>query len=408
VAIVNSNMLVVKKFGGSSLASPDKIRRVASYLTEEKRRGKDVIVVVSAMGDTTNQLLGLARTVSQHPPKRELDMLLTAGERISMALLSMAISEMGCEAISFTGSQSGIVTDTSHTRARILDVKAFRVREELEKGKIVIVAGFQGVSPAKEVTTLGRGGSDTTCVALAAAFNARECDIFTDVDGVYTAHPGLVPEARRIPSISYDEMMELSFCGAEVLHSRSVEVAKRFGVKVNVRSTFGKELGTIVTRSEEIEAHDVTGITQDLNLVRIKLPSDKDASVKTQAVLAVLERAEVNVRFLHIPPAAAAGGSVSVMIPGDQKESALEHLERELPAGGFELDENLGMVSIVGQGICSRPGIAGRVLAALDSVGARPEMISTTGITMTMLLDKGEVVAAVRKLHTDLGLGEPA
>ncbi len=408
MAIVNSNTLVVKKFGGSSLASPEKIRHVASYLTKEKRRGKDVIVVVSAMGDTTDHLLDLARTVSPHPPKRELDMLLTAGERISMALLSMAISEMGCEAISFTGSQSGIVTDTSHTKARILDVKAFRVREELEKGKIVIVAGFQGVSPAKEVTTLGRGGSDTTCVALAAAFNARECDIFTDVDGVYTAHPGLVVDARRIPLISYDEMMELSFCGAEVLHWRSVEVAKRFGVRVNVRSTFGKELGTVVTRSEEIEAHDVTGITQDLNLVCISLPSDRDASATTQAVLAVLEGAEVNIRFLHMPPAAPAGGVVSVMVPEDQKESALNDLEREFPGHGFEVDERLGMVSIVGQGLCSKPAIAGRVLASLDSIGAKPEMISTSGITMTILLDKGKVVAAVKQLHSDLGLAEPA
>ena len=404
MAIVNSNMLVVKKFGGSSLATSEKIRHVASYLTDEKRRGKDVIVVVSAMGDTTDHLLGLARTVSPHPPKRELDMLLTAGERISMALLSMAISEMGCQAISFTGSQSGIVTDTSHTRARILDVKAFRVREELEKGKIVIVAGFQGVSPAKEVTTLGRGGSDTTCVALASAFNARECDIFTDVDGVYTAHPELVPEARRIPYISYDDMMELSFCGAEVLHWRSVEVAKRFGVRINVRSTFGKELGTVVTRSEEIEAHDVTGITQDLSLVRIKLPYDHEASAKTQVVLETLEGAEVNIRLLHIPPVGPPGGAVSVIIPEDQKETAVEHLTRTLPPRGFELDEGIGMVSIVGPGLCSKPGIAGRVLASLDSMGISPEMVSTSGVTLTILMEKGQVVKAVRKLHSDLGL----
>ena len=406
MAIVNSDTLVVKKFGGSSLASPEKIRRVAVYLTEEKRRGKDVIVVVSAMGDTTDHLLGLARTVSPHPPKRELDMLLTAGERISMALLSMAISEMGCQAISFTGSQSGIVTDTSHTSARILDIKAFRVREELEKGKIVIVAGFQGVSPAKEVTTLGRGGSDTTCVALASAFNAHECDIFTDVDGVYTAHPGLVSDARRIPFISYEEMMELSYCGAEVLHWRSVEVARRFGVKVNVRSAFGKELGTVVTRSEEIEAHDVTGITQDVKLVRIRPPHGGDAPVKTQAVLEVLEAAGVNVRFLHIPPAAVPGGAVSVVIPEDQKQSAVEHLVKGFAGRRFELDENLGMVSIIGQGLCSKPGIAGRVLASLESLGVEPEMVSTSGVTMTILMERDRVVDTVRKLHSDLGLSQ--
>jgi aspartate kinase len=402
VAIVKSNMLVVKKFGGSSLASPEKIKKVASYLTEEKRRGRNVIVVVSAMGDTTDHLLGLARTVSQHPPKRELDMLLTAGERISMALLSMAISEMGSEAISFTGSQSGIVTDTSHTHARILDVKAFRVKEELEKGKIVIVAGFQGVSPAKEVTTLGRGGSDTTCVALAAAFGARECDICTDVDGVYTAHPGLVPEARRIALIAYDDMMELSFCGAEVLHWRCVEVAKRFGVKVNVRSAFGKELGTIVTRPEEIEAHDVTGITQDLNLVRIEIACEKDATGRARALLAALEGAEVNIRFIHIPPPGTSGGTVSVMIPDDQKEAALEHLKREVPKRDFRVDERLGMVAVVGQGLCSKPGMAGRVLASLDSAGIKPELISTSGMTMTILVEKSDVVQAVKRLHADL------
>jgi aspartate kinase len=407
VAIVKSDTLAIKKFGGTSLASPEKIRKVASYLTGQKRLGKDVVVVVSAMGDTTDHLMDLARTMSSHPPKRELDMLLTAGERISMALLSMAISEMGFEAISFTGSQSGIVTDTSHTQARILDIKAYRVREELEKGKIVIVAGFQGVSPAKEVTTLGRGGSDTTCVALAAAFNAAECDIFTDVDGVYTAHPRLVTRARKIPLISYDEMMELSFCGAEVLHWRSVEVAKRFDVKVNVRSAFGKETGTIVTRPEEIEAHDVTGITQDINLVRITLACDGEASRRAQKVLEILDGAGVNVRFLCIPPEAVQGGTASVMIPSDQKETALDSLARGLPDGSFEIDERCGIVSIVGQGICSKPGIARLVLAALDSVGAKPELISTSGITMTILVEKAQVVTAIQKLHSELGLDRP-
>jgi aspartate kinase len=404
VAIVKSGTLVVKKFGGTSLATPEKIREVASYLTGQKRLGKEVIVVVSAMGDTTDRLMRLARTVSPHPPKRELDMLLTAGERISMALLSMAISEMGSKAISFTGSQSGIVTDTSHTQARILDIKAHRVREELDKGKIVIVAGFQGVSPAKEVTTLGRGGSDTTCVALAAAFRAAECDIFTDVDGVYTAHPRLVPAARKIPRISYDEMMELSFCGAEVLHWRSVEVAKRFGVKVHVGSPFGKETGTIVTRPEEIEAHDITGITQDLDLVGIRVPSGGEPCRRAQAVLASLEAAGVNVRFLSVPRAAGSGDEVCVLIPRDQKQTAVEELEQNLEDEGFTIDENLGIVSIVGQGLCNRPGMARTVLASLDAVGVRPEMVSTSGITMSILLDKAKAIDAVRKLHSDLGL----
>jgi aspartate kinase len=398
-------MLVVQKFGGTSLASSGQIKRVASLVTQQKRAGKDVIVVVSAMGDTTDQLFKLARTISPKPPERELDMLLTAGERISMALLSMAISEMGYEAISFTGSQSGIVTDTSHTRAKILDVRAFRVREELEKGRIVIVAGFQGVSPAKEVTTLGRGGSDTTCVALAAAFNARECEIFTDVDGVFTADPRLVPEARKIDRISYEEMLELSFCGAGVLHWRSVNVAKRFGVRVHVRSSFRKEMGTIVTAKDEIETAEIRGIAQDLGLARISVSDAENPARIADSMLGQLEESDITIRLLSVAPTGPGRGTISVLIDRDRTEHARKSVVEHLPDSSVEIEPDIATISVVGHGLGGKPGIAKRILASLDSLGIRPLLVATSGITITIVVGESEVVPALKKLHSDLGLG---
>jgi aspartate kinase len=400
-------MLVVQKFGGTSVGTPERIKLVARRVVEEKRAGKDVIVVVSAMGDTTDRLLTLARTVTENPPKRELDMLLTAGERISMALLSMAISDLGCEAISFTGSQSGIVTDTSHTRAKILDVRAHRVREELEKGRIVIVAGFQGVSPAKEVTTLGRGGSDTTCVALAAAFSAKECHIFTDVEGVYTADPRVVPWARKIERISYDEMLELAFSGAGVLHWRSVDVARRFGVKVRVRSSFGKEMGTIVTDKDEIEAGEIRGITQDTDLVEISLAGKGATADLAARALQALERENLDVRFLHLS-SAGAEGTASILVARDDRQAALKAIGAVLPPGTFAVREDIATISIVGQGISSMQGVAGKVLASVASLGIVPRALTTSGISLTVVVPRARVEDAVRKLHSDLGLGDPA
>jgi aspartate kinase len=400
--------LLVQKFGGTSLATPERIRQVAARVAEEKRAGNDVIVVVSAMGDTTDELFRLATTVSPSPPKRELDMLLTAGERISMALLSMAIADLGYEAISFTGSQSGIVTDTSHTMAKILDVRAFRVREELEKGRIVIVAGFQGVSSTKEVTTLGRGGSDTTGVALAAAFSARECDIYTDVGGVFTADPNLVPGARKIDRISYDEMLELSFCGAGVLHWRSVEVARRFRVRVHVRSSFRKEMGTIVTARDEIEYAEIRGITQDARLARISVDGVEHAATLAGSMLEALEAANINVRFLTITATTEGKDGISLMIEPDQVGAAKVCISGIVPDETVSVDENLGTISVVGHGLCGRPGIAKRVLASLASLDIRPMLVSTSGITMTIVLNKERVEDAVRRLHTDLGLDQSA
>lgn len=405
MANTNPKTLVVQKFGGTSLASPERIKHVAALVAEEKRLGKDVIVVVSAMGNTTDSLVRLARMVTRHPPKRELDMLMTAGERISMALLSMAISELGYQAISFTGSQSGIVTDTSHTRAKILDVRAFRVRDELEKGRIVIVAGFQGVSPAKEVTTLGRGGSDTTCVALAAAFDAAQCEIYTDVGGVYTADPRIVPSAGKIDVISYDEMLELSYCGAEVLHWRSVDVASRFGVRVHVRSSFRKELGTIVTAREEIEIANIRAITQDLGLAGIRIEGAENISTMAERLLEILEASDVNVSYLGISPSSEGSGTLSIMFRKEQQEVVSKCLSGAVPQG-FEIDQDVATISVVGHGLCSKPGIARRILHSLRELRIEPEMVSTSGITLMVALRREQVAPAIRKLHSDLGLGK--
>jgi len=395
--------LVVQKFGGTSLATPERIKQVASRVVEEKRAGKDIIVVVSAMGDTTDRLFKLAKVVSSNPPKRELDMLLTAGERISMSLLSMAISEMGYEAISFTGSQSGIVTDTAHTRAKIVDVRAFRVKDELTKGKIVIVAGFQGVSPTKEVTTLGRGGSDTTCVALAAAFDAGRCEIFTDVGGVYTADPRLVPNARKLGAISYDEMLELAFCGAGVLHWRSVDIARRFGVDIHVRSSFSKECGTVVTAKEKIERTDIRGITQDLNVVRIAMADPSDPVAVTNRILTTLERFDIPAKLV-VASRLEKKSTVSIVIPKDQTEEIRARLAEELGLDEVSLDDDVATISIVGNGLCARPGVARTVLESLARSGIKLLAISTSGISMTVLARRQNIVAAIRNLHSDLGL----
>jgi len=394
------------KFGGTSLATPDRIKDVARRVTAGRGAGGDVVVVVSAMGNTTDDLFRLARMISPNPPKREVDMLLTAGERISMALLSMAINELGYDSISFTGSQSGIVTDTSHTRAKILDIRAFRVKDELDRGRIVIVAGFQGVSSAKEVTTLGRGGSDTTCVALAAALDAAACEIYTDVDGVFTADPRIVPWASKIDEISYDEMLEMSFCGAQVLHARSVEVARRFGVRVHVRSTFSKEAGTIVTSSEEVETADVRGIAHDLDAVMVSFRGvDRPQALATR-VLDAMEGSDINLRFVYASAAAGGGENLSFLVSGEDREGVLSSLKAGLGGLEFEIDDDVAAVSVIGHGICSAPGIARRILRSLADLGISPKLISTSGITLTVVLDRGAAPEAVKKLHADLGLGE--
>ncbi len=396
--------LVIQKFGGSSLATPERIKQVASRVVREKRKGSDVIVVVSAMGDTTDRLFQLAKVVSPNPPRRELDMLLTAGERISMSLLSMAISELGYEAISFTGSQSGIVTDTAHTRARIIDVRAFRVQDELNKGKIVIVAGFQGVSPNKEVTTLGRGGSDTTCVALAAAFNAARCEIFTDVGGVYTADPRLVPKAKKLEAISYDEMLELAFCGAGVLHWRSVDIARRFKVDVHVQSSFSKEPGTVVTAKENIERAEIRGITQDLNVASIEARGLDDPMRASEEILGKLEALGIPAKLIIV---SSEEGRVLIVLPEEHFDEVASEMD-SLGISNLRVDTEVATISVVGNGLCARPRIAKEVLASLSRSGLKPLAISTSGISLTVLTKRDRVVNAIRNLHSDLGLDSPS
>jgi aspartate kinase len=401
------NPVTVMKFGGTSLATPERIKEVAKLVAAERAAGRDVIAVVSAMGDTTDDLVRLARTISPSPPKREIDMLLTAGERISMALLSMAINELGYESISFTGSQSGIVTDTSHTRAKIVDVRAFRVRDELEKHRVVIVAGFQGVSSAKEVTTLGRGGSDTTAVALAAAFSADSCEIYTDVDGIFTADPNIVPWAKKIDEISYDEMLEMAFCGAQVLHSRSVEVARRFGVPVRVRSSFRKEMGTVVTSNKEIETADIRGIAQDLDAVLVSFRGVGFSEDLAGRVLETLEGNDINLRLVYASTRVPDKASLSFVISGEDMEDAVESLRKKFRDMEFDVDESIATVSVIGHGICSAPGVARTILRSLAGLGVTPHFISTSGITLTAVIPREKAADAIRKLHADLGLGQP-
>lgn len=407
MASKKNTSLTVMKFGGTSLATTERIREVAKRVAAERAAGKDVVVVVSAMGDTTDGLFRLARSISPNPPKREVDMLLTAGERISMALLSMAINELGYAAISFTGSQSGIVTDTSHTRAKILDVRAFRVRDEIEKDRVVIVAGFQGVSPAKEVTTLGRGGSDTTCVALAAAFGADACEIYTDVEGVFTADPRIVPQASKLDEISYDEMLEMAFCGAQVMHTRSVEVARRYGVRVHVRSSFKKEMGTIVTSNEEVETADIRGIAHDLDAVMVSFRSVETSEGLAGRVLEALEGNDISLRFVYASEGVGDRESLSFLVSGEDMESAVESLRNNLGDLDFTVDEGIATISVIGHGICSAPGVARKILASLAGLGVSPIAISTSGITLTVVLCGDRAAEAIRKLHADLGLGEP-
>ena len=399
--------LTVMKFGGTSLATVERIREVAARVAEERAAGKDVIVVVSAMGDTTDELFGLARTISPNPPKREVDMLLTAGERISMALLSMAINELGYASISFTGSQSGIVTDTSHTRAKILDVRAFRVKDELEKDRVVIVSGFQGVSPAKEVTTLGRGGSDTTCVALAAAFGADACEIYTDVDGVFTADPRLVPWAVKIQKISYEEMHEMSFCGAQVLHTRSVEVARRYGVRVHVRSSFTGEPGTLVTSRDEAGPVGIRGIAHDPDAVLISFGCAQAPDGQARRLIHALGGNDISLRLACASGGPAGGDRPHFLVSGEDRESALEALRTHLAGMDFRMDESVAAVSVIGSGISELAGARGKVLGSLGDLGIRPAAVSMSGLVLTVAIRADRAREAVRRLHADLGLGEP-
>jgi aspartate kinase len=404
--------LVVQKYGGSSVSDAERIKRVAERIVATRKAGHDVCVVVSAMGDTTDELLDLANQVSPLPPPRELDMLLTAGERISMALLAMAIQSLGLSARSFTGSQAGVITDSTHGKARIIDVTPGRLREALDAGHITIVAGFQGVSQdSKDITTLGRGGSDTTAVALAAALGADVCEIYTDVDGIYSADPRIVPDARQLPTVSYEEMLELAACGAKVLHLRCVEYARRYGVKLVVRSSFSQKPGTQITGEPSVEQAIISGVAHDLSEARITVVGVPDKPGQAAQIFRAVADAEVNIDMIVQNVSGATDHTdISFTLPTNDLPEAVRALTKIQPQVGFGKllsDEHIGKVSLVGAGMKSHPGVTATFFEALSAVGINSEAISTSEIRISVVCRDTDVPAAVRAVHEAFDLGDP-
>ncbi|HEY2506449.1 MAG TPA: aspartate kinase [Streptosporangiaceae bacterium] len=414
--------LVVQKYGGSSVADADGIKRVAQRIAGTRKAGHSVVVVVSAMGDTTDELRDLADQVSPAPPGRELDMLLTAGERISMALLAMAIANLGLEGRSFTGSQAGVITDSTHGKARIIDITPGRIQAALDDGAIPIVAGFQGVSQTtKDITTLGRGASDTTAVALAAALGADYCEIYTDVDGIFTADPRIVSSARRLPRISYEEMLEMAACGAKVLMLRCVEYARRYEIPIHVRSSFSNKEGTWVMNREpgaegqSMEQAIISGIAQDRGEAKITVVGVPDKVGEAARIFRVIAEAGINIDMIVQNVSAAATGrtDISFTLPredGHAGMTALRHVQDEVGFDSLLYDDRIGKISLVGAGMRSHPGVSARFFGALAEAGVNIEMISTSEIRISVVVDQGDVELAVTAAHSafELGDGEQA
>ncbi|HLK41908.1 MAG TPA: aspartate kinase [Thermoleophilia bacterium] len=406
--------LVVQKYGGSSVADADCIKRVAKRIIETKRAGNEVVVVVSAMGDTTDELIELAQQVSPLPEGRELDMLLTAGERISMALLAMAIGSLGFEARSFTGSQAGVITDRSHGKARIIDVTPGRIRSALDEGAIAIVAGFQGVSQdTKDITTLGRGGSDTTAVALAAALDAEVCEIYTDVDGVFTADPRLVPTARKLDAVRYEEMLELAASGAKILHLRCVEYARRFDVPIHVRSSFSTLEGTRISNSSleesEMEQAIIAGVAHDTSEAKITVIGVPDKPGEAARIFRTVADAEINIDMVVQNVSAAATGltDISFTLPKNEGAKAMTALNRVREQVGFDslaYDDQIAKVSLIGAGMKSHPGVTALFFEALSEAGVNAEMISTSEIRISVVCRSDAVKSAVQAIHSAFDL----
>ena len=412
--------LVVQKYGGSSVADAGRIRAVAERIVATREAGNEVCVVVSAMGDSTDELLDLAQQISAVPPGRELDMLLTAGERISMALLAMAIAELGHEARSFTGSQAGVITDSVHGKARIIDVTPGRIRGALDAGAVAIVAGFQGVSQdTKDVTTLGRGGSDTTAVALAAALDASVCEIYTDVDGVFTADPRIVPAARRMPATTYDEMLEMAANGAKVLHLRCVEYAKRYDMPIHVRSSFSQRPGTVVaatwddaiaaTEEDSMEQPIISGVAHDRSEAKITLVGVPDVVGAAARIFGTVAEAGVNVDMIVQNVSAAGTGrtDISFTLPqadGPAALAALQSVGAESGVTDIRYNDQIGKVSLVGAGMRTHPGVSARFFGALADAGVNIEMISTSEIRISVVVQADDVDRAVTAVHTAFDL----
>ncbi len=409
--------IVVQKYGGSSVADATSVKRVAQRIVATKKAGHDVVVVVSAMGDTTDELIDLANEVSPVPPARELDMLLTAGERISMAVLAMAIGNLGQEARSFTGSQAGVITDSEHGRAKIIDVTPGRIEQVVAEGAIAIVAGFQGVSQTtKDITTLGRGGSDTTAVALAAALRADVCEIYSDVDGIFTADPRIVPTARRIPQISYEDTLEMAANGAKILHLRCVEYARRNDIPIHVRSSFSTKEGTWVLSADSVrkdpamEAAIITGIAHDRSEAKITVVGVPDKVGYAGNIFRTLADASINIDMIVQNVSAASTGltDISFTLPRSDGQTAMEALTRLQAEVGFErlqYDDSVGKVSVVGAGMRTAPGITATFFQALADAGVNIEMISTSEIRISVAVAESQVDDAVRAAHAAFGLG---
>jgi len=416
--------LVVAKFGGSSVADAASVLRVAKRVVDTKRAGNDIVVVVSAMGDTTDELLDLAQQVSPNPPGRELDMLLTAGERISMAVLAMAINDLGIEARSYTGSQAGLITDSTHGKARIIDVTPSRISEALADGAIPIVAGFQGVAlDTKDITTLGRGGSDTTAVALAAALNADVCEIYTDVDGIFSADPRIAPKARQVPRITYEEMMELAAAGAKVLHLRCVEYAKRFNVPIHVRSSFSDKEGTFViadladqsqletlsTQGAIMEQPIIAGVAHDLGDAKVTVLGVPDRPGTAAAIFQAVADAGINMDMIVQNVSVHGSGQTDLTFtcPRADVASAETTLRSAQGEIGFEdvlTDADIAKISLVGAGMRSHPGVSATFFKAIADAGVNVEMISTSEIRISVVTRAADAKATVEAVHTAFGL----
>lgn len=411
--------LIVQKYGGSSVADAESIKRVAKRIAESKRAGNDVVVVVSAMGDTTDELLDLARQVTPMPPQREMDILLTAGERISMSLLAMAINNLGVKAKSFTGQQAGVITDAVHGKAHIVDVVPHRIRETIEKGSVAIVAGFQGVTKeTNDVTTLGRGGSDTTAVALAAGLAADVCEIYTDVDGVFTADPRIVPSARKLDRVTYEEMLEMAASGAKVLMLRCVEYGRRYGVPIHVRSSFSGKVGTFVTdkpltdeNGKEIPMEDpiISGVAHDRSEAKITVVGVPDVPGTAARIFEVVATAGANIDMIVQNVSAAQTGltDISFTLPeGDVSATlaALTAAQDELKFASLQFDDQVGKLSLVGAGMKSSPGVSAKLFGALRDAGINIEMISTSEIRISVVTREDSLDDAVRAVHTAFGL----
>lgn len=402
--------LVVMKFGGSSVANPDKVKIVAGRVADRRKKGDRVVVVVSAPGDMTDDLIAMAEKITDDPSDREMDMLLSTGEQVSIALLAMAIHARGVDAVSMTGPQAGIFADLSHTRARITGIRPAKVRAALKKGRVVIVAGFQGLNPNRDITTLGRGGSDLTAVALAAAMKADVCEIYTDVTGVFTTDPRIEPEARKIERITYDEMLELAGAGAQIMQGRSVEVGKKFGVDIHVRSSFAEEEGTVITAEvPQMEEVVVSGVAYDKSQAKITIAEVQDRPGTAAAVFGPLADAGVNVDMIIQSSAAAGTNDISFTVGRSDVKKAMSLLEKisaDLRAGRISLDDKIAKVSIVGVGMRSHPGVAAKMFRSLAENRINIDMISTSEIKVACTVKNTDGEKAVRILHKAFELGK--